>query len=106
MTCKNLFSYPDGTVFTGFEILDFINYHVNHKTGKTKIAKYMRKKFGNIKLDKQYKFFRKWICYDIIVDKPRLLRVDHTSPVIKDYDYFTNTYTFFRHEGCKSFKVV
>lgn len=106
MTCKNLFSYPDGTIFTGSEILAFINYHVNNKTGKTKIARYMQRKFGNVKPNEQYKFFRKWICYDTTVDKPRLLRVDHTSPIIKEYNYFTDTYTFFRYEGCKSIKIV
>lgn len=81
--CKNVFSYPDGTVFTGQEILDFINYHLTHNTSKTKIARYMCRKFSKIKSEMQYKFFAKWVCVytNTLVNKPRLLRVDHTSPI-------------------------
>ena len=41
--CKNLFTYPDGSIYKGQEILDFINYHTTHQTGKTKIATYVKK---------------------------------------------------------------
>ena len=50
MHCKNLFSYPDGTVFSGQELLDFINYHTTHKTDKTKIAIYMKKSLAMLSL--------------------------------------------------------
>ena len=87
MNCKNLFSYPDGTMFSGKEILDFIDYHTTHTTGKTKIAMYMKKQFGNVEPKQTYLFFRKWMDtnHDII-NKPRLLRIDHQAPVSYIYN--------------------
>ena len=110
INCKNLFTYPDGSIYTGQEILDFINYHTTHQTGKTKIATYMKRKFGNIKPDMSYKFFSKWSRspdeYDVtVVNKPRLLRVDHTSPVYESYNYFYKKFENVRYEGCVEIKV-
>ena len=108
MNCKNLFSYPDGTVFTGQEILDFINYHTTHNTGKTKIDKYMQKKFGNLNPDMNYKFFKRWIrnhdennnWWSVdCVDKPRILRVDHTSPIEPHWDWLKKEFYPASYEG-------
>lgn len=107
--CKNLFSYPDGTIFSGKDILKFIQYHTTHITSKTNVASYMQKKFGNIKPDMQYKLFFKWTrCVDAydgdLVNKPRLLRIDHTSPVFKGYDFMTDQYCTMRYEGVETIK--
>lgn len=108
--CKNLFSYPDGTMFTGQEILDFINYHTSHQTGKTKIAKYMQRKFGNVKPNIKYKLFFRWVrnvdeFENDCVEKPRLLRVDHTSPVVRLYDFGKEQYYRAHHEGTKEIRI-
>lgn len=100
MKCKNLFSYPDGTIFTGVEILNFINYHLTNKTGKTKVAKYMNKKFGNIKSNMSYKFFKSWTDGDLVINKPRLLRTDHIPPTFQYYNSYYNTYELVKCEGC------
>ena len=102
--CKNLFSYPDGSIFTGQEIIDFINYHTTHNTGHTKQALYLQRKFGKVKPNEKYKLFFKWISsvdeYGLTgVNKPRLLRVDKTSPVYREYDDRTQSYHNVRFEG-------
>ena len=102
--CKNILSYPDGTVFTGQEILDFITYHTTHQTGHTRIALYFQRKFGNVKSNMKYKLFFKWVSsvdeYGITgIKKPRLLRVDKTSPVYREYDDRTQSYHNVRFEG-------
>lgn len=38
---KNILSYPLGTLFTGKEIKEWITYHTNNKTSKSRIAKKM-----------------------------------------------------------------
>ena len=108
--CKNIFSYPDGTIFTGQEILDFINYHTSYKTGKTKIAKYMKRKFGNIKPNMNYKLFFKWArnideFENDYVEKPRLLRVDHMSPIVTLYDFCSEKYYRAHYEGTKEIRI-
>ena len=108
--CKNLFSYPDGTIFTGQEILDFINYHTSYKTGKTKIATYMKRKFGNVKPNMNYKLFFKWArnvdeFENDCVDKPRLLRVDHMSPIVRLYDFCSEKYYRAHYEGTKEIRI-
>ena len=108
--CKNLFSYPDGTIFVGQEILDFINYHTSHKTGKTKIANYMKNKFGNIKPNMNYKLFFKWArnvdeFENDCVEKPRLLRVDHTSPIVTLYDFYHGKLYQAHYEGLKEIRI-
>lgn len=67
----------------------------------------MKRKFSNIKPDKQYKLFRHWsIAYDEwavdVIDKPILLRVDHTSPSIKLWNCYEKKYYSFNLEGTKS----
>ena len=108
--CKNLFSYPDGTIFTGQEILDFINYHTSHVTGHSKIAYYMKRKFGSINPDMEYKLFHCWIRNidefdNERIDKPRLLRIDHSSPVVRQYDFCHEKFYYAKYEGCKEIKV-
>ena len=108
--CKNLFSYPDGTTFTGQEILSFINYHTSHQTGKTKIAKYMQRKFGNVKPNMKYKMFFKWVknideFENDCVKKPRLLRVDNISPVVTIYDFCQEYFYHAHHEGIKEIRI-
>lgn len=108
--CKNLFSYPDGTIFTGQEILDFIHYHTSHPTGKTKIAKYMQRKFGNVKPTMKYKLFFKWVrnvdeFENDHVKKPRLLRIDHKSPIVRLYDFCSEKYYHAHHEGTKEIRI-
>lgn len=102
--CKNLFSYPDGSIFTGQEIIEFIDYHITHNTGHTQIALYLQRKFGKVKPDMKYKLFFKWISsvdeYGATgVNKPRLLRVDKISPVYREYDDRTQSYHNVRFEG-------
>lgn len=103
----NILSYPEGSIFTGKQILEFIAYHINNKTGKTNIAKYMKRKFSNVKPDKQYKLFRHWSreydewSFDVI-DKPILLRVDHTSPIVTRWNCYEKKYYSFNLEGTKS----
>ena len=38
---KNILSYPLGTLFHGSEIKEWITYHLQHETSKTKICKRM-----------------------------------------------------------------
>lgn len=40
---RNILSCVNGTVFTGKEIKNWINWHANHNTSKTKIAKRLLK---------------------------------------------------------------
>lgn len=108
--CKNIFSYPDGTIFTGQEILDFINYHISYTTGKTKIAKYMQRKFGNVKPTMRYKLFFRWIrnvdeFENDWVEKPRLLRIGHISPIVRLYDFGSEKYYRAHHEGTKEIRI-
>lgn len=103
----NILSYPEGTIFTGKQILDFINYHTENKTGKTRIANYMKRKFSKVKPDKEYKVFRHWSKeYDYwsckVVDKPILLRVDHKSPLITHWNCYEKKYYSFNLEGTDS----
>lgn len=50
---KNIISYKIGTKFSGKEIKEWINYHINNKTSHTKQAQCM-KKFLNLKDDEVY----------------------------------------------------
>lgn len=107
--CKNLFSYPNGTIFTGKDILTFIKYNTTHKTSKTNVALYVQRKFGNIKPDMKYKLFFKWTrnideFESDLVNKPRLLRTDHVSPVFRGYDFSTEKYCQMRYEGTQIVK--
>ena len=45
---KNILSYQPRTIFTGKEIKDWVQYHLEHDTSKTKFAKRMK---GYLNLD-------------------------------------------------------
>jgi len=42
---KNILSYKSGTIFTGKEINDWINFHLNHETGQRKQAIFLDKNY-------------------------------------------------------------
>jgi hypothetical protein len=110
INCKNILSYPNGSVCKGCDILSFINYHTSHVTGHSKIAHYMKRKFGSINPDMEYKLFHCWIRNidefdNERIDKPRLLRIDHSSPVVRQYDFYHEEFYYAKYEGCKEIKV-
>ena len=39
------------------------------------------------------------------IDKPRLLRIDHSSPVVRQYDFYHEKFYYAKYEGCKEIKV-
>lgn len=61
---KNILSYKSGTVFSGKEIKDWIEYHITHQTSHTKQAIYLQKYHGNIKDAREYLVFPRRITQD------------------------------------------
>lgn len=51
---RNIISYKLGSVFTGKEIREWIEFHTTHKTSKSKVAKTM-KKYMNLDYNKEYR---------------------------------------------------
>lgn len=49
----NILSYKPGTIFTGKEIKDWINWHLEHENSHKKVAKKL-KKYLNIEDDLHY----------------------------------------------------
>ena len=54
---RNLLSYVGYESFTGKEIKDWITYHTENQTSKTKVAKTLVK-YLNIKDDRLYRFIK------------------------------------------------
>ena len=54
---KNILSYKLGSVFSGKEIKEWINYHLENKTSHTKQALYL-KRFLNINDENHYMLYK------------------------------------------------
>ena len=54
---KNILSYKLGTIFTGKEIKDWIKYHTERNTSKTRVAKRMTK-FLNLDDNEKYYLYK------------------------------------------------
>ena len=51
---RNILSYVPGTKFSGFEILQWAKFQVNHKTSHIKQGVHIIRSFGNIKPERYY----------------------------------------------------
>ena len=51
---KNILSFKPGTPILGREIREWFNYHSENQTSHYKAAKYIKKRFFNIKNDRFY----------------------------------------------------
>lgn len=79
---KNILSYQPGTVFTGKEIKDWIDFHISRQTSHTKQALHMQQEYWKIKDTREYLVFTCRVTqdyHDSIYGKkhpyPQLIRV-------------------------------
>mgnify|MGYP003317859123 CR=1 FL=1 len=79
------------------------------------VGRYMKKKFGNLRSDMQYKFFKRWIrnhdenhnWWSVdCVDKPRILRVDHTAPIEPHWDWLKKEFYPASYEGLTEIRIT
>ena len=51
---RNILSYVPGTKFSGFEILQWAKFQINHKTSHRKQGIHIIRRLGNIKPERYY----------------------------------------------------